>query len=235
MLVEAMTPKEIFNEVSTDYPNVRNSLDRLGANYERERRKKGIDKGSVHSKVYPIKTKKKNTWILVFSKAPTADFFKGLNDVNVLFAVYYYTNVGLRVFKIPLRPNNLHVYNAHFFTRYKERLFLDISDPIEIVKHFFINNGYSSSKIIPHQDKQLAITTFKEGLGLGELQEKGTWVVNKTFISRDLIRPDQDDIEKELITSLQTQIEKSFRITYIDDYDYRLKVDIMKGITGNGL
>jgi hypothetical protein len=230
MLVDAMNPTEIKQEVQNDWNAVRNSLDRLASEYDRERRKNKIDKRSVYSIAYPIKTKRKNTWIIFLSKAPGVNAYKGQQDINVLSVVYYYNSIGLRVLKLN-EQDGLIVYNGHLFTRYKERMALIISNPIDVVKHFFINNGYASSKVTPIDGRDLTITKVKEGFLLGELQHERTWLVHKTFINKDLARVDQNEIEQGLIDSLKKQLEQEINNLEYDQHDFNYKTDVMKAIS----
>lgn len=135
MLVESMNHNEISKEVATDWLNIQKSLDRLANEYDRERRKNKVDKRETYSRAYPLKTNKKNTWIVFFSKAPAVNSYKGLADLNVLAIVYYHNLLGLRVFKLGA-SGGLVVYNGHLFQRYNERMGLNISNPVDIVKHF---------------------------------------------------------------------------------------------------
>ena len=231
MLIETMTPIEVTSEILEDWSIVTKSFDRLVNDYDKERRRSKIDKGDIYSLPYEIKTKKKNTWIFIFSKAPSEDKYKGQSSINICSLVYYYSSIGLRVFKI-MPKGGISVYNGHLFKRYNERMSLGLEKPLDIVKHFFINNGYFTSKVIPKNNKEFTISVCKEGLLLGELQEDRSFLVNKTFINKNLIRLDQNEAEEELIKSLQDEIETELNKVDFDKESYYYKADIIKGITG---
>ena len=80
--------------------------------------------------------------------------------------------------------------------------------------------------------KEFTISVCKEGLLLGELQEDRSLLVNKTFINKNLIRLDQNEVEDELIKSLQEEIETELNKVDFDKESYYYKADIIKGITG---
>ena len=71
MLVESMNPLEITLEIMKDFKRLRSTTaERLGTEYDRERRKLRIETRKTYPKAYPIKTASKNTWLLFISKAP---------------------------------------------------------------------------------------------------------------------------------------------------------------------
>lgn len=178
MLVESMSPDEINLEVFTDWEKVKKSLNRLATEYNKERAKLKIIKTDTYSKTYAIKSHKKNLWNFLLSKAPSETTYKGVGSINVCSIVNYRTTNGLRVFKIN-PTGGLSVYNGHLFTRYNERMNLGLSKSIDIIIHFFTNNGYSTIKIIPKEDRELTVATCNEGLLLGELIRDSNWVYIK--------------------------------------------------------
>ena len=229
MIVSTMTSKEVTKEIYEDWIAVTNSLDRLGLTYDRERRRGRIDKSISYGRAYEIKTKKKNTWIFILSKAPSVEKYKDTGSINICSLVYYYNSIGIRVFKI-IPGGGLSVYNGHLFKRYNERMNLGLSTPLEIVKHFFISNGYFISKILPRWGGQFALSVCKEGLLLGEVQEGKSWLVHKTFITREDAVPDQEDLEQGLLKNLQKDIEAEINKPEFNQDQYYYKADTLKGI-----
>lgn len=229
MIVTTMTPQELTKEIYSDWEIATKSWDRLSRNYDRERRRGKIAKGNSYDRAYEIKTKKKNSWIFILSKAPSIENYKDLSSINVCSLVYYYSPIGIRVFKI-MPSGGLSVYNGHLFTRYNERMNLGLSIPLEIVKRFFINNGYYTSKVLPRGDREFTLSVCKEGILLGEIQEERRWIVHKTFITREDVVTDQDNIEKDLLNSLQSEIEAELNSQKFNRDTYDFKADIIKGI-----
>lgn len=228
MLLDTMSPEELTMEIHADFKKVCNSWLRISTEYDKERKKLKIDKHKSYNKYYEIKSKKNNNWLFLLSKAPS-EKYKGLESINVCSLVYYYSVDGLRVFKI--RPEGgLQVYNGHLFTRYNERLNLGIIKPLDSVKHFFINNGYSTTQVIKKESKEFIISVCKDGLLLGELQNNLGWLINKTFITKDLMRADQNREETSLLDSLQAQIEEALNQPEFDKNHYSYLADVFKGI-----
>jgi hypothetical protein len=225
MLVEKMTPEEINIEIFTDWNAVKGSLDRLTKEYDRERAKRKISKTETYHKTYAIKSHKKNLWNFLLSKAPSENTYKGVDSINICSIVNYYTPLGLRVFKI-MPSGGLSVYNAHLFTRYNDRMSLGLIKPLDIVLHFFKNNGYYTAKIISREERELSIATCKDGLLLGELLRANNWILHKTFIDKGLKSKAQDKIEEGLLNSLQEAIVQELNKADFNKDLYNYQADI---------
>lgn len=229
MLVDAMSPEEINVEIFTDWITVENSISRIATEYNKERAKFKISKTNTYNKTYAIKSHKKNFWYFILSKAPSETTYKGKDSISICSFVSYYTISGLRVFKI-IPTGGLAVYNAHLFIRYNERMNLGLINPIDIVIHFFENNGYYTAKIILKEDKELSVAICKNGLLLGELIRANNWHLHKTFIDKELKSKAQDKIEEELLNSLQKNIEEELNKENFDKENYNYQADIITAI-----
>jgi hypothetical protein len=225
MLVESMNPDEITKEVIRDFNKLKETTaERLGDEYDRERRKLKISVDKTYPKAYPIKTASKNTWLLFLSKAPSQEKYKGRDSINVSSIVYYYNSRGLRVI-YRSSGNFLEIYNGHFFKRYNERMNLRLERPLDIVKSYFMYGNHSVYSMITKNDKEYTIGVSSEGILLGEFSHNRSWLINKTFISRDLSRPDQDEVEYKLIDSLKKEIEKALRSPSPGLYEDKIRLD----------
>ena len=59
---------------------------------------------------------------------------------------YHQTSIGLR-FVVPYVGLNWSFYNSHFISRYRERMELDIEDPLEVAAKYFMRNiGFADSQ-----------------------------------------------------------------------------------------
>ena len=229
MLVETMTPEEITMEVISDLIKIQEtSSERIGFEYERMRRRLKIKNDAIFCKAFEIKSHKKNNWMLFLSKADGVEKYRSGADINVLEITYFHTTKGLRVFR-PLTSGGIAVYKGHLFNRYNDRMNLGLTSPKEKVKHFFINNGYIDYKIVKKDNKQLSIGTCRNGLLLDEIQNN--WIVNNTFITKDLMYLDQSEIESSLIESLKTAIMKEVYMGNKGGYKHTYYSDTLKGIT----
>ncbi len=224
-----MNSKEIMSEIFKDWTAVKKSINRLANTYNNQRRKGNVSKLSNYSKSFEIKTARKNTWLLILSKAPSDDKYKGMSSINICSLIYFYGRLGLRVYRVE-EEGHLTIYNGHLFTRYKERMDLNLVEPLDIVKHFFINNGYSIGKIVIREGREYNLAISKDGLILGELQEDRTWLVCKTFITKELMKSDQQVEERQLLNDLHKDIHQLLTDPNFNRSSYNHKADILKAI-----
>jgi hypothetical protein len=232
MLVEAMNPAEIATQVYREYIKIFcTTVQRLVYEYDRERRKLKIDKSRIYTKHYAIKTAQKNHWIIFLGKAPSKEKYKGLECTNVCCMVYYYTSKGFRAF-VPSSGNALIIYNGHLFKRYNERLNLNLASTLEAAIHFFTYNCYVHPDAINKDERVFTIGFCKDGLLLGELKHNNVWLEWKTFISRNLARADQDEMEKQLMEELNEHIAAEIKKDTGDTKALKIMQDKIKAITG---
>ncbi len=238
MLVKSMNPFEITREIKKEYATLYNTtMKRLEEEYTRERRRWKVDKTSEYPKVYCIKTAGKNNWILILRKALYIHKFESQADINVISLVYYYGKKGLEVFCCTT-AEMIGVYYGHFFNRYNERMNLGLSEPLSLVKQYFIKNCSGAYQLSQKGQRFYAIKFCNEGIELGEILADSKWMVMKTFVSRDLLRPDQDEEEKELIAQMKSEIEIGKKGVPLNEGRLRsniLALQVMKSQQGNGV
>jgi hypothetical protein len=232
MLLETMNQKEITREIFYDYEWIcLTSLVRIGDEYARERKKKRVPLTEAYTKIYEIKTKMKNRWMIFLSKGASDSKYEG--NASLCFITFYYTVNGLRVFKI--RPEGgLSVYNAHLFQRYNERMFLNLSEPLDRVKHFFTHNGHFFISVDQKNDSSTnsldTLAVCKDGFLLGELLEDTGWVLHKTFISLEEAKAGQIDVKEELLLRFQEEIERVINEENFDVMRYQYLADSIAAI-----
>jgi len=228
MIVESMDHLELKKEVLRDFQKLRETTEeRLAAAYDKERRKFKIEKTRSYSKVYPVKTASKNNWLIFINKAPAQEIYKGFDSMNVCYVVYFYTSTGLSV--INIASGHLELYYGHFFKRYNERMKLGLTNTLDAVKKYFANGGFGVYSVVKKDGKDYSIGLSGEGILLGEVIHNRQWVINKTFISRDIMRSDQDATEKELMDTLHNDILKAL-VTRQDDA-YKKSSNIIAALT----
>lgn len=231
MLVPSMSHTEICSQIKREYAKIyRTTILRLGEEYDRERRKLKIKKDSFYPKEYAIKTADKNNWIIFMHKGPGIEKYTGKNCIYMLSIVYFYSNKGLRVF-YQASEDLLVGFNSHFFKRYNERLGLNLSNPLDIVKEHFRKGVYSQVKLI-RQPHRIHIIGFGiDGLRLGEVKYDMSYVEWKTFVSRDLTYPKQDKMEHELIEHLRIEIAEAVKDEMCDPKYIERKKNVYLSLT----
>jgi len=231
-----MTYNEMNNAAIREFDSLKPVMERFGNEYDRLRKKLKIKPENEYSKCYHYKSKSHNEWIFIFSKAQSAAKYKGLAQLSFTSLIVYNTELGKRVIKIGAgvdvaTTTGCYLYNPHLFSRYAERMNLDISKPIETIKHFFINNSYTKGQIIPKEGREYAINVCKDGFILGEIAPERVMCINKTFITRNEAKTDQMDLESHLINSLQKEIEELLNESDFDKHKYQLHADVATALS----
>jgi hypothetical protein len=233
MILDTMNDFEIFSEIQRDYNLIVNrSIERYEKDYDKIRRHNSIPKDAEFPKCFELRTHAKNDWILILSKAPAENKYKGLDSICYCFLVYYYTKVGIRVFKVDFQYG-IAAFNAHFFSRYNERLNLGLINTIDKVKHYFSNNSYAISLVKDNNSAFNVVGKCKDGFRLGCYLENKPWVIYKTFISNSMTSEEQKEIGSELMNSLRQQIESELVKKDFDKDKYDYMADIFKAIIPN--
>ena len=212
MLIETMNDEQVSLEVFRDWAVITSSstFERIGNEYDKLRRKNKVDKCAPFFKYYTIKTAQKNNWMFLLRKDNSDEKYGGLKSISILSFTHYYTSIGLRVLKI-MTSGGLSVFNGHVFQRYNERMKLNIILPLDIVKHFFIQNGFLTSRIIPKGNREFIVGTCIDGMLLGEITNDSYWIVYKTFLNRELLRPEQQEEEVDIFRSLQEEVAEAMK------------------------
>lgn len=234
MLVASMNHIEITKEIKKDQQKLlATTILRLGAEYDRERKKLKIDKTRTYTRDYTIKTASKNTWLIMLRKTPSKEKYSKTEDLQITCVTCFHDGQRLWVFNCT-NIETLAVYTGHFFNRYNERLHLNLSKPIDIIKHFFKYNSYISRTSVTNKEF-LYIGFCRDGIVFGEFLSDLTWFVHKTFVSRDLLRPDQDEAEKELLTAMHSEVVKGMRAWDSTINQPRIRKDELISINGHSM
>lgn len=217
MLLITMNSSEISAEVLRDYHNIlEKTIPRLGKEYIRERKRMKISDSNRYSRCYTIKTFYKNNWTIIFDKEE--------GSVGTILYTYYHDKHGLRVFEVAEHSGIIYVYNGHLFQRYSERMKLGITSTLDSVKRFFVNNPYRAGRRVRKENENYYLDICTDGILLGELKEKEKWIVLKTFISKDLSRNDQSEMEEKIIDKLSNEIKLEIQLGKTDMTSNKSKV-----------
>jgi hypothetical protein len=233
MILENMTNDEILNEIKKDY-QIMNSkyLDRFNRAYDKWRRKKPRLKREELPKSYSFETSSKNKWIVILSKPPADNKYKGISSISFCLLCYYYTNLGIRVFKVDA-PKGIRAFNGHFFSKYNESLKLGLTNPVDQVIHYFSNNSFCVDSLSPNGNGYNVIGKCKDGFRIGDRQDGDYWTVYKDFVSNDLLTEELHEFGDSLMAALQKTIEDEINKEEFDHNSYSYHADIFKGIKSN--
>ena len=238
MLISTMDAEEVALEVKRDYQKLADTtIMRLGEEYERERKKYKISRERAYTKVYTVKTARKNNWIIVIGKSPSAEIYTNRSHLNYEAVTYYWDDEGLKV--LQWRGKGvLQIYKGHVFTRYNMRMKLGLDKPVDIIKHYFMHNRYCCGDSIIKKPGIYFIGFAKDGLLLGQAgfipgkEKEQDVLIWRTFVSRDLIRHHQEKKEKARIKEMEQEALKSLVEKKDHGTSYLSQVNVLKVLTG---
>jgi len=209
MLVSTMNHQEISKEILKEQEifNYSSTILRLTLEYFDERKKKKIKKEEEYPRYYEIKTKAKNKWLILLSKERTLSKYNSPLDYDVKLFTYYYSEKGIRVFES--LPEGIVVHNQHFFTRYRERMNLNILNIIDVVKLYHqINSDPKYSLMAEEEGRSKFIAMVPDGFAMGEYIIEDNWYINKTFLAKSAPNSKMSSVERMMITSLAEYISE---------------------------
>ena len=122
---------------------------------------------------------------------------------------YHQTSIGLR-FVVPYVGQSWSFYNSHFISRYRERMELDIEDPLEVAaKYFMRNEGFTDSYTETRDNKLYSLASINDGIALGYKQENiYTW---NTFVAQSMLTKNQAWIDgKNMLDNIAINIKEAF-------------------------
>ena len=216
MLVHTMNHKEITREIDKEIEILYNShtIFRLVGEYYLERRKGKVKKDALYPKYYDIKTKSKNKWCILLTKDITREMYYIPEDTSLSCFTYYYSEKGIRVFH-SISEGVLTVYNGHLFSRYRERMNLNIVNVLDVVKLYHTQNLETRYAMTPEVDGRLNYCVIvNEGFLLGEYIVDDKWYLNKTFIKKATPDSRVGSIERTTINGM-----KNFMLTMDKEKD----------------
>ena len=231
MIVASMSEIEKRDEIVRDLGLInRRYLERFSKEYDKFRRRNNVAKTEFCPRFFEFRTPAKNNWIVLLSKAPATEKYKGPESASVCQLVHYSGTRGLRVFR-PLPNGNIAVYTGHFFSRYNERMKHTLTMPIDKVKHFFSHNGFSIGESYNINGNVYVIAKCHDGYCLGIYKNKV--IVYRTFISNNLAWGDQVTKADKLLKSLLTDIQNRKMIDRDAEKstDHQINLDVYKAIT----
>ena len=169
--------------------------------------------------------------MLVLAKAPVMEtYISPQESLTYAAFTYFYDPAGLKVFQWT-PPGVIQAFNGHFFLRYNERMQLGLDEPLEMVKHYFIHNVHPAYKLAPKKNRMHIIGFTTHGLMLGDFSVEQMWVQWRTFVTRDLIRADHDEMEHELILQLQVEMIKAIKDEKLNVVNNKYKLNQLEILT----
>lgn len=197
MIVETMTPDQIYEEIIKDVPNVIRILGK---------KEKKVRQMVLRSQLFPVHlhslvtTSRKNNWLLLWN----ADSKKNVSgNIYANCACIQDTQAGKYAImrQVTGELPSLIIYSPHFFQRYAERMGLTIQSLALIRKYFEENTSFYFKKRIINGKEEFTATS-NDGIAFCKELEgcKYRCFVMKTFINYEMKKADQEPgfLESEL-------------------------------------
>ena len=197
MYTASMTADELVNEFTADLPQVISVSDAKQIK---------ADKIIKKSKMFPVylhaylKTKRKNDWMILLE----AKNNKYVGD-DCLISLISHFDVGAgrhAMFWTSYQGNPIHIiFTPHFFSRFAERVNINLTG-VELIHRYFKKNpsyGFSTaSDYFGNMQKINVYGSTSEGIALGvRLNTKHNIILFRTFITYDMCKGKQiDDFAK---------------------------------------
>jgi hypothetical protein len=202
MIVSSMTYIEIRKEVQNDLVSVIKKSKYVEAELEKKMKRNKL-KTITH--IYDYCSPNKNNWIVKMEI--------GKKKVSRDFVTYFYIDdkiVAVQVLDIPY----ILYYTSHFFKRYKERLKLDIIKPEEIIRKYLNDSTNFVPKVLEIVDNNLLkmYIVCNQGTILGTLHTDTFICKMNTFLSSEMLKTDQVEMEKEMKERLRKYTNDSGRL-----------------------
>jgi hypothetical protein len=154
----------------------------------------------------------------MLSKDRSVNHYNSPLDFDIRFFTYYYSEKGIRVFES--LPEEIIVHNQHFFTRYRERMNLNILNIMDVVKLFHQKNPDPRYNIMAEQDgRSKFVAVLTDGFAMGEYIVEDNWFINKTFLPRSSPNTKMSSTERSVISALIDFMSKTDKTKDKEHYD----------------
>jgi hypothetical protein len=208
MVIQGMNWKELRREIDRDYEKITGSstLHRFMYEYNNQRVKEKVKSTAEHIVFKYFKTNAKNTWFAMIRKSPEVELYRGTDDIRLACCMYYRDYESFRVI-FRTGGGILNVINGHVFKRFRERMNLEIDEPIRVIERYFQRNPDLNFCIMPIKDGyQQVIGMIPEGFLLGEVITLEAIFLNKTFISTETANQFHQQMLLELEATILTEM-----------------------------
>jgi hypothetical protein len=105
---------------------------------------------------------------------------------------------------------------------------------VDIIKNFFINSGSVVYHI--HPNKNFRSTGIcKEGFLFGRFDQENNWIINKTFVSKEIAFDNQNKAGQKIVQQFSAQLLLQLFSEDSDERETVHKTDMLLSFTGKKL
>lgn len=189
MIIPQMTEAELLDEIKKDLPKVVSISNNKDGKVRRIIQKSVLFPLYLHSYVT---SPRKNKWVILWE----ARNRKNVGDDSLISFVCYQETPHGRYAYMPTWADKkliLIVYPPHFFSRFAERMNLNLSG-VELIKRYFEkNNSYAYELGAAAEGRQQIYGSSLEGIALGLKSAEHDIILFKTFITYEMTKGSQVD------------------------------------------
>lgn len=188
MIVSSMSYIELRKEVENDIVLVRRKAKHVEAELEKKMKRNKL-KTITH--IYDYNSPNKNKWLVKIEI--------GFKNVACSFLTYFYIDNKIAAIQV-VDARYLLYYTTHFFKRYKERMKLDITKPEDLIREYFAGSTNFVPKLLGVTENYLLkmFILCKHGAILGNIHTESSICKMNTFITTDMLKTDQVEMENEM-------------------------------------
>jgi hypothetical protein len=196
MLVPSMTLEEIRREITKDFPIVFRKASYVGNKVRKAAHPKRDERYGTQ---FDYLSKYKNNWI--------CNLEVGKKEMKIHCMAHYYAELGLAGVGLLNESDWLMFFTSHFFKRFRERLKLNIIQPLDLLHHYMATqNLYVFHKIRKLDDKTSSMFCVSEsGVILGVINEQEKFYRMNTFLTSDMLGKSRAVLESNLKLKLLVQ------------------------------
>lgn len=203
-----MPPHALRKEMQNDI--FENIVPYLNRNYDSKIRRaiiKSTRFPMIFNPIHYFSKKTNNDWLIFYYAINK----KLAEDAACVAVSEVQTNEGTYVYKyVVAREHNIYVFPPHFFSRYRSRFLKDDTMSKQELINQFIKNSYIGIVLILGTGQDKCALSFQDGYAIGDIiSRKERIYMFKTFISKDLLRKDQQ------FAKLYDQLQEQNLLNYI--------------------
>lgn len=190
MITTTMTEKELVVEVTTDYLNAFRYSDHLDKKFRRV---------VIKARQFPVRmcyeycSPRKNKWLIFCESRSKKEV---LDNSRITLVAIFDTSIGIHAVMGTFTGGKMHfvMYPPHFFSRYRQRSFINMTG-IPLIKRFFSHNyNYVYDINIVTLSENTMQTevhgSTADGVALGYKTAEEN-VLFKTFVTYDMLKGEQ--------------------------------------------
>lgn len=189
MLIPTMTLEEVRKEIAKDFPILFRKANYVAVDLAKSLSK--VEKIQGHTAFYEYTSKYKNKWIYRIHVTKKQNIISGM--------MLYHSGIGH--VGIAVTQQGIVYHTGHFFQRYNERSNLHLHSLNDIIHSYMDHTTRFDFQMLDEIAPGIrkVFCRIESGVILGTLNSPLQLLKANTFLSREMLRGDQIELDKELM------------------------------------